>query len=118
MLVEHNTNTHLTIQRLPFVFYDCYLVVSLMSNAATVVQVRDCAVIGIEECSRQCIFGVRGERKVGAIFVNGVNDGLYYQVPHSMFMLNTRGELHSIFLGCSLGFCSIYSIITRRSLTD
>ena len=40
------------------------------------VHVCDCAVVRVEEGVWQCVFCVGGEWKVGAIFVNGVNDGL------------------------------------------
>jgi len=61
-----------------------------------VVQVCDCAVVGVEEGVWQCVFCVGGEWKVGATFVNGVNDGLDCRERDGGFVAEGDCELDGV----------------------
>ena len=71
----------------------------LLSIADAVVQVRDFAVVRIEErvgkFGRVCVC-VGGEWKHGATFVNGVNNGLRCVESNWMVVVNPDGQLHDV----------------------
>lgn len=80
-----------------FFYLDLHFV-AFVPDAHAVVQVREGAVVWVEERVRHFLVldGIGGEWTVGAIFVNGVNDSLRCGEGHWMFVVNEYSESHVV----------------------